>query len=162
MWARSIIVASLSSNRLYCGFFLYFWLSHLSVYLCSSSSSILRILSPLFTVISFIISPLSMMTISSICWQFQSVYFQTRLTNPHSPDFSSHTLFFPWKIIIGVNLSESKSAWVRNRPNKVINYLVMKGQVKKESTMAATDTKSRPNRKVTDKGQGQLRRQQIQ
>ena len=43
-----------------------------------------------------------------------------------------------------------------------INYLLMKGQVKKESNMAATDTKSRPNRKVTEEGQGQLRRQQIQ
>ena len=38
----------------------------------------------------------------------------------------------------------------------------MKGQVKKESNMAETDTKSRPNRKVTEEEQGQLRRQQIQ
>ena len=47
---------------------------------------------------------------------------------PHSPDFSSHTLSFPWKIIIGVNLSESKSVWVRNRPNKVLTILWWRGK----------------------------------
>lgn len=126
MWTGSIIVASLASNRLYCGLFLYFWLSQ--CYLCSYSSSILRILSPLFIVISFIISPLSMMSYHLLADNFKVYISKPVWLTPHSPDFSSHTFFFPWKIIIGVNLSESKSMWVINRASKVLTILWWRGK----------------------------------